>query len=147
MSGNEYGGTGTAKKVKDHMSPSAFEIKLQQDDEESLDGLHVLERTMSAGKEDGGILREPFTNSNLNQVLSGAKFSNEDQGSKTSPYLNKAKAADLQLMQQNSEKLKEVSSPVKISYMISGQKNIKVNADQNINIKELIQNQETNSNI
>ena len=78
MSGNEYGGTGTAKKVKDHMSPSAFEIKLQQDDEESLDGLHVLERTMSAGKEDGGILREPFTNSNLNQVLSGAKFSNED---------------------------------------------------------------------
>ena len=43
--------------------------------------------------------------------------------------------------------MKEVSSPVKISYMISGQKNIKVNADQNINIKELIQNQETNSNI
>ena len=82
--------------------------------------MHALERTMSAGKEDGGILREPFNNSNLNQVLSGARFSNEEPGSKTSPYLNKAKAHDLQLINQNSEKLKEVTSPVKISYMISG---------------------------
>ena len=61
--------------------------------------MHVLERTMSAGKEDGGILREPFVNSNLNHVFSGAKFANEEPGSKNSQYINKGKAADLNLMQ------------------------------------------------
>ena len=53
---------------------------------------------MSAGKEDGGILREPFVNTNLNQVFSGAKFANEEPGSKTSQYVNKAKATDLNLI-------------------------------------------------
>ena len=60
--------------------------------------MQVLERTMSAGKEDGGILREPFVNTNLNQVFSGAKFANEEPGSKTSQYVNKAKATDLNLI-------------------------------------------------
>ena len=75
---------------------------------------------MSAGKADGGIQQETLIPTNLNQVLSGAKFSNQDSGSKTSPYKNKFKAGDLNLVQQNSERLKTVSSPVKISYMISG---------------------------
>ena len=54
---------------------------------------------MSAGKADGGIEREPLVATNLNQVLSGAKFSNEETGSKTSPYLNKFKAGELNLVQ------------------------------------------------
>ena len=28
LSGNEYGGTGTAKKKKEHMSPNPFDVKL-----------------------------------------------------------------------------------------------------------------------
>ena len=66
LSGNDYGATGTAKKKREQMSPNPFEIKLRQEDEESLDELQALERTMSAGKEDGGIQREPLNAQSLN---------------------------------------------------------------------------------
>ena len=43
-------------------------------------------------------MREPLVGNGLNQIVSGAKFSvNEESGSKTSPYKNKAKAGDLLL--------------------------------------------------
>ena len=98
---------------------------------------------MSAGKADGGISREPLVSHGLTQGAGASKFSpHDDPGSLAqSPYgRGKGKAGDLAILQQNSEQVVN-SSGVKVSYMISGQKNIKVNAAQNISIKELIDQQ------
>ena len=66
---------------------------------ESLEVLQNVERTMSAGKVDGGISREPLVSHGLNQAIAVSKFAHhEDSGtSPQSPYKNKGKAGDLAL--------------------------------------------------
>ena len=49
------------------------------------------------------------------------------------------------LMQQNSEMVATGNSGIKVSYILSASKNIKVNADQNVNIRELIANKDRNN--
>ena len=48
-------------------------------------------------------------------------------------------------MQQNSEMVATGNSGIKVSYILSASKNIKVNADQNVNIRELIANKDRNN--
>ena len=55
---------------------------------------------MSAGKADGGISREPLVANRIIKGASASKFARDDMsGSKTqSPYKNKGKAADLNII-------------------------------------------------